>query len=804
MTRPLRSALLNPLIRMGLPALLLLVALGGRDARSQAREAPPAPAEDLLTQFRKELSRRLKTVDDRDRAARAACEKLRPESRFLNPGKGHDLPPGPSPERVEALENEVGLLSRIVGNLRRLGEIAVERERIVQDAHTALRAAIAKRRSTRQPARGPLARSDPLLTRLRAYEPELQKRSLAASQKAVDAAAELRAFLGTQRIAEASFRAADKAWKAEQGRRTATREKEKKAQLAERKKLAERWTRLVKERDALARDRAETEARLRSALEPAAEPDAPRPLDDLIRNVCARGALNTALGARSELEKLAVRECRNLEAVAGFHRDWGRYLEACRRAGVRLPVVPGLDPEESRQAAIDAGLAARERAAEPARIAQENARTREVIELLEAEAESIASHLLRPPDLGGLFPRPPARRRLSIPSLPNQPTDAMRAAHREATAAEHRRAEIGDRLSTRRVEARRLIRTAVARAREAGRLSDRAPTFGKLRGEITAARDRLTETATRYRALLEEERRSVLDLEARCADLERLIAGHRVEDRTTFRWRLENEWLATVRRGASRLPGTGTLLLATGVLLALGLLAGRVRRWRRWFALVQGLCFLAALALAGVGAVRSGPAAQGLLLGGAVAAAILAWAVPVNFIAGLRLLWSGRGRAGDLIWNDQVKGRVARRGPFRSLLDVSESEGNATWAWVGNRLLVRSHRPAPTPPAASPSRPEPLSRTAASPPPRQERGLHVHISLESDWMASRQLLELVARRHDERAEVRFEVHPNWIRLTVRLRDPDADPSRLAAAALRALQAAPFARVVEGTGMRDEG
>jgi len=786
-------------------ALLLLLLQCAGNAGAQSRKpasAPPPP--DFLDRLKKELTTRLSAIDVSDRAARAAGEKLRPGSRFLNAVNGVELPEGPSRERVEALRREVALLDRIAVHQRGLREIAVKREKTVQDAHTLLQAAIDKRRPISQPSRGPLARSDPLLERLLEYEPALQKQSLAATQTVADATSALNAFLRTQQKAGALLEKAETAWAAELARRTAAEDKKKKALLAERNRLAARWKRLVKEQEALTDARDGPEARLRSALAPGARTEENRPLDDLIRNVCARAALHTAIEARNELGRIAERESHHLEAVADFHRDWGRYLEACRRAGVRLPVVPGLDSEASRKAAVDATLAARQKAAEPVRIARENARTREVIALLDAEGESIAERYLRRGDLGGSFPPLPRYRPITIPSLPEGSSAALATAQEEARAARTARRRTRNALTSMRGEAVMAVRAAGNAAVEASRLSLRDPAFAARRRELTAARDRLVELASGYRALLKKDRQAALDLEARCAKLDRLIAAHPTEDRTTFRWRFENEWQPALRRRVSRLPGTGTLLIAVGVILVLGLLAGRVRRPRGPAMIGLGLCFLAAVGLAGVGLVRSGPAAQALGVAGAATAVILAWALPLNLLAGLRLRWSGRGRPGELVWNDRVKGRVAKRGLFRSLLVRSQSAAGTTETWVGNRHLVRSRRPLPATAEAPLRSPLPPADATASPDRGEERALHFHIRLDSDWMASRQLVGLIARRHDERAEVHFEVHPSWIRLTVRWQDGAVDRSRLDAEARRVLRAAPFARLVEASGMRGQG
>ena len=122
------------------------------------------------------------------------------------------------------------------------------------------------------------------------------------------------------------------------------------------------------------------------------------------------------------------------------------------------------------------------------------------------------------------------------------------------------------------------------------------------------------------------------------------------------------------RLRARQLPDPEILLCVTALLLLTGTLAGCVRRPRWLGAGIRTLCFTAVSAFLIAGLVQQGPAARVLAAGGGITLLLLLGGLPLNLLAGLRLRLTGRGAAGEMIWNPTLQGRVVRRGLVTSTL----------------------------------------------------------------------------------------------------------------------------------------
>ncbi len=768
----------------GLPIFLLL--LSSWKAVAQPEGVKSVQPEKILEDLKKALTAQLMPVNARARAAAERLKALRPQSRFLVGNNGVSLPPGPSLERVQVLKKEVSILGRIEVWMQRVFSCAIDRQLLLTQAHWKVEALVEARRKLKRPGRGPLALADRLLPALVRYEAEVRKKVKAAADQADGSKADLDAFLRRKSQAEKALLEANQAWKKEVERHTKVQEKKKAALVERGKNLSARYEQLLEEQDLIESEEATRRQTLRRILmgRRSSEKDS-TPLEDLCGIAFDRASLVTARAIRKDLVHLMDWKCKHFEALAALHADQGRYLEACAGLGNRLPSVFGLDPREivlAKMRALEAGRAARE---ERLRLEKENKRTDETLLLLAEEAKALKNRYLKRGDLGGIFRSPLPRRRFHARLLPLDASKEMRTLDRNLRAAHEKRDSGRCEIQRRRKEARDRLETALGLCEAMAGLRVDAPEFSEREGAFLEARQEVAHLAGDYNALLAADAAAARHTEALAASLARLLNAYRVEDRDSVAWKLENVWLPEARRRARQLPAPEILLCITALLLLTGTLASCVRRPRWLGAGVQALCFTAVLAFLIAGLVQQGPAGGVLAAGGGITLILLLGSLPVNLLAGLRLRLTGRGAAGEMIWNPDLRGRVVRRGLITSTLTL-DGGGGLEVRRVQNRLLLR---PGPEIPAA----PAPSGTERRAPGQTDIRFL---VTLASDWMAVRQLVHDVARGHDPRSRVRFQVQKGRICLTLELSD-GVDRSRIREEVLRVLRSAPFAQLVEG-------
>ncbi|MBN2492544.1 MAG: hypothetical protein JXQ29_16975 [Planctomycetes bacterium] len=791
-------------------ACLLFTVLGTGPAAAQASAPARAPSRDFLVRLEQRLAEQLAAVEQRAAEADAAYRELRDCRPSREAASGAQASAVSSSERVAALRLDSFVLSRLEVHLRRRFASALDRHLLLKATRGELEGALARRRQLPRPARGPHALRDPLAERMAELVEDLRARCEAARQTAEDEERGLDAFVLEKDRVEKELLEAEGIRAAEAASAAQAHERARTALVSQRQSLHARWKALLDDQAALTATRAGPAARLQRALSPPAEAagacSEPAPLAEVIDNARARAALHTAIEARRELAAIAAREREHLESVAAFHRDWARYLEACRAQAIELANLPGLDTEQCLEASAEARLAARERAEEPARLARDDARTREVIDLLASQAAALRRKCLSPPDLGGLLPAPGPDRRRAVPDLPPNAPAALAEPHAAVLAAEATRRAGRAALDAERHTARQLLETALDEAEAlAGRpLED--PSAPAREQAISQARTALLEARQRYLAGLERDHEAALAVEARRAALARLIARQEAPPPDDLAHRLRREWLPRLRAQTARLPATEPLIAVAAGLLALGLAASRVRRAPLLARPLQLLCLAGTLGLLATGLLRNGPAAHALAGIGGAGVLALAWSVPFDLFGGLRLRLGGRARPGELVWNDVIRGRVVRRGWLDSVVDVGEP-GRPVAVRIGNRRLVRSRPPesaaahaaaAPRPfPSSSPPSSS-SSAAAAAAAPRAPALLEFSLSLDSDWMAVRQLVQRIGRRHDRAARVHFRVDGHRIRLGLAVA-PSVDAATLREEVRRALLAAPFAGGLDGDG-----
>lgn len=764
--------------------ILLLLALAWK-AEAQPVEAGSVRPEKILLDLKKTLAAQLKPLDARARTAADRCKTLRPLSRYLVGNNGVSLPPGPSLVRVGVLKKEVSILGRIEVWMRRAFSCAIDRQLLLTQATWQVETLAEARRKLKRPGRGPLAMADRLLPALVRYEDELRKEAKAAANEADRCKADLDAFLRRKSQAEEALVEADQAWQREAEQCSRTLEKKKAALVEMHRSLAARYGQLLEEQDLIACEettRCKTLRRILLGRRPA-EKDSP-PLEDLHGTAFDRASLLTVRAIREDLMHLMDWKKKHFEALAAFHADRGRYLEACTGLSGRMPPNSGLEPLECKQAetrALVAGRAARE---ERIRLEKENKRTDETLLLLAEEAKVLKNRYLQRGDLGGFFRPPLPRRRIVARPLPLDASREMRTLGRDLRAALEKRDSGRREILRLHKEARDRLEAATELCEAMADLRVDAPDYREREGALLEARGEVTRCAETYAALLAADAAAARNNEARAASLKKLLNAYVAEDRDSAAWKLENQWLPEARRKARQLPAPEILLCATALLLLTGTLANCLRRPRWLGAAVQVLCFTAVSAFLMAGLVQEGPAAGVLAAGGGITLVLLLGCLPVNLLAGLRLRLTGRGAAGEMIWNPTLQGRVVRRGLITSTLTLNGGDGLEVRR-VQNRLLLHQGPEIPAMPA-------PTAPQRDAPDPEDLRFL---VTLASDWMAVRQLVHSVGRCHDQRARARFQVQKGRICLTLEVSD-GVDRSRVREDVLRALRSAPFARLVE--------
>ena len=782
-----------------IPACLFLVLFApGSQAHPQTPET--GFPDDALDARRQRLEKQLAEVEARNRETETACRKLRARSRFLAGTNGITLPPLPGRDRVVVLGQETAILHRAEILQRRLLAFAVDRDLILRSALSHASAAVEQRIRQPRPERGPLARRDRLLPRLQETVTWLHQRLAAAEQAAEQRQRELDTFLDRKRHAETLMEEAERAWQAEQQREALDRDRQKKELAKDRQALIDRWKVLLQHRESLTRADSEATARLRAALLAPSGPEEtegkPSPaagagtlLDEVETNATSRAAFRSVMAERIELANVAARLSDHHRTEADYFTAWNRYLDGCRHADIRLPELPELDPRANLEAVGLALQASQAQATRQASLLQDNERTLGLIDLQEQEARTLRARYLQSADLGTLFPPPRGETVIEPPVLPEDPSPALQQADRTASDAIQAHRSLQRALIELRHQAYSVLQQALDAAEKASMHGHLDPAHREALERFAAARTDLARLQQTYQERLADLRSSVRTRDARLAELTRLIAGHRPPEPRDWRWRLKHVWHPEMVRRTDRLPASEVLVAVAIVLLGLGVFCHRSRRQRVLMITARMVCLVASLGLAGTGLVRGDPWGWALAATGALAALVAAWAIPANLWAGWQLGLGGRGRKGDLIWNDVVRGRLVRRGLFRSTLDVGNPHGSHRIR-MSNRWLVRSRYPIPV--AARKTTPFPATGRTDGPADRPEEGqLRFRVSLASDWIAVRQLVQTVARGHDRKAEVRFHVHDDAIHLTLHLERPaheDEIRDRVAAA----LDAAPFA------------
>ncbi len=550
--------------------------------------------------------------------------------------------------------------------------------------------------------------------------------------------------------------------------RTLESDDERDAWLAARRdETRRRWRGAVANRALLDAERARLADALRTALRHATtasnRTEDPAPLRDLEHNARARWALAETLRLRTRLCDLEAERARHERTTARIVARWTAlvpHLSGDASASQALPRDPaGL-------AALRGEAVAAERAARLARIdlARDNARTRATLRTLVAHGTALEAGYRR--QMRRPARRLPPARVPAPPTLGAGATQEMRTLAQAIADAHAERAALG--------AAMWRCTTAWKAAIERGLGAAAAVANGSESGR-TMLHEASEETARRVaESKRQVERLRALD-RSLLADTARLslLAEPAPEPTRTLRERVE-AWLG-------RLPSANHLLPAAALLLLIGLVAGHATRFRRLGFLVRFVCIAAAAGLVGIGLTRPGVDARLLAGTSGLATLMLIGSLPLDLVAGLGFRFTGHARPGTMVSNGRLEGRVVRRGLFRSTLALEHTE-SARIIDVGNALLARRVSE------------ESGSRSDAAARPRTQR-VEARLTLDSDWMAIRQLIERLAAAHAPGAPTQLDVDARTIRLRIELA-PGRDAEPLRHRLELAIAQAPFARLVE--------